>query len=348
MKRLAGAILMTVAAVSVCAEEYEAGKLIEAIQCAKAPSCSYMLYLPSGYTPDREGKWPVLFAMDPRGGTEDGIRRYIKGAEKNNWIVAMSIQSRSHFEGSRVAVAAMVGDVFNRFAVDKERCYATGMSSGARMAFWLANERRQNIIGIIPCGAGDAGNRYRSRAHAYGFCGGRSFNRWDMTITFSKHIRTKGRLRFIEGSHVWADENNLFNAITWLNAKYLAKNGTREERDRFSGMLYSEVVNTLEDDIYSAYENAIVLAGVLKAPHAERARELTDGLEQDSRIKLYVQGLKAMDDFVLKHFDTSVDDCRNNRITRQQKVDADQLLERYGETPLAPVLQEFGKPSDRL
>ncbi|RKX47291.1 MAG: hypothetical protein DRP64_01485 [Verrucomicrobia bacterium] len=348
MKSLITKILLAGLAVGVCAREYETGKLTEEIQCRKAQSYSYMLYLPSGYTPGRETKWPVLFAMDPGGGTKDGIRRYIKGAEKNNWIVAMSIQSKNGFGRSKHAIAAMVGDVFKRFIVDKSRCYASGMSGGARMAFWLANERENNIIGIIPCGAGDAGNRYSTRALAYGLCGGYCFNRWDMAITFNERIRKRGRLRFFPGGHVWADEDLIFDAITWLNGQYLAEKGTPEEVGDFSEMLFNEVLEKYEDDPYFAYEATTVLIGIPKSPRAADAKEIADKLEEDSKIKLYLQGLKAMDDFVEKHFDTEVGDCYRNRLTRRQKEDADLLLGRYGDTPLAPTIRDFGKPSDKL
>jgi hypothetical protein len=348
MKVLMAAVFLAATVSGVCAMDYETGTLIEEIRCRQAQSYSYMLYLPSGYAPDRETKWPVVFVMGPEGGTEEGIRRYIKGAEKNNWIVAMSIQSKDGFKGSKNAVAAMAGDAFKRFAVDKERCYATGMSGGARLAFWLANERKQNIIGIIPCGAGDAGNRYSSRALAYGLCGGYCYSRWDMAVTFDEHIRDNGLLRFFEGGHVWADEDLMFDAITWLNAKYLAKNGTPDELGQFSEMLYNEILEQYENDMYFAYESSKILSGMLKAPHADKARELVDYLEEDPKIKLYNQGLDEMADFVEKHFDTDANDCRNNRLTRRQKEDADELLEKYGETPLAPIIRDFGKPSKKL
>jgi len=348
MKFLIGKALLTGLALSVRAGEFEPGRIIEEIQCKNAPSYSYMLYLPSGYAPDRNAKWPVLFAMDPRGGLEDGIRRYIKGAEKNNWIVAMSIQSKNGFGKSRNAIAAMVNDVSNRFEMDEKRCYATGMSGGARMAFWLANERKDNIIGIIPCGAGDTGNRYSSRALAYGLCGGCCFNRWDMAITFNERIRGRGRLRFFPGGHVWADEDLIFDAITWLNGKYLAKNGMPGEIDQFSEMLYNEILEKYEDDPYFVYENATALAGIRKAPHAADAKEILAKLEEDEKIQLYIQGLKDMDGFVEEHFNTDAMDCRNNRLTRRQKEDADELLAKYAGTPLAPTIRDFGKPSDKL
>ena len=348
MKGSIAAVLLAMVVSGVCAKEYETGKLIEEVRCRKAQSYSYMLYLPSGYTPDREARWPVLFAMDPGGGNKESIGRYIKGAEKNNWIVVLSIQSKNGNKRSQHAVAAMVGDVFKRFAVDKKRCYATGFSGGGRMAFWLANEREQNIIGIIPCGAGDAGNEYDSRALAYGLCGGYGFSRWDMAITFNERIRGRGRLRFFPGGHVWPDEDLLFDAITWLNEKYLAQKGTSEEIDQFSEMLYNEILEKYEDDPCFVYENATVLVELRKAPHAADAKEILAKLEEDEKIKLYIQGLEEMDDFVEEHFNTEVGDCYHNRLTRRQKEDAEELLKKYADTPLAPISADFGKPSDKL
>jgi len=348
MKFLIGKALFAGLALSVQAGEFEPGKIIEEVQCRKAQSYSYLLYLPSSYTPDRAEGWPVLFAMDPGGGNKNSIRLHIKGAEKNNWIIAMSIQSKNGNKRSDHAIAAMVGDVFKRFAVDQERCYATGFSGGGRMAFWLANERKKNIIGIIPCGAGGAGNRYSNRALAYGLCGGYCFNRWDMAITFNERIRGRGRLRFFPGGHVWADEDLISDAITWLNGKYLAKKGTSGEIDQFSEMLYNEILEKYGKDPYFVHENATVLAGIRKAPHAADAKEILDKLEEDEKIQLYIQGIKEMDDFVEKHFNTDVMDCRNNRLTRRQKEDAEELLDKYGDTPLAPIILDFGKPSDKL
>jgi len=342
------ALLLISAVSDIRADGYKTGKIIEEVQCRSAQSYSYLLYLPSGYSPDRAEQWPVLFAMSPIGGNKNSMKRYIKGAEKNNWIVAMSIQSKNGCKKSEHAIAAMVGDVFKRFAADEKRCYATGCSGGAREAFWLANTRKKNIIGIIPCAAGDAGNQYSGRALAYGLCGGYCFNRWDMAITFNERIRNKGRLRFFAGGHIWAGEDLIFDAITWLNGKYLAKNGTPDETSRFSEMLYNEILERYETNPCFAYENATVLAEIKKAPHAKDAQEMVDRLKEDEKIQLYIEGLEEMGDFVDEHFNTSVGDCYHNRLTRRQEEDAGELLEKYGDTPLAPIIADFAKPSKKL
>ena len=104
----AGWILASAAVAA--SESFETGRGIEEVKCLRVPACSYMLYLPSGYAAEREVNWPILFLMGPEGAAEEAIRRYISGAELNQWIVVMSVQAKDGFEHSKPAVAAMVND----------------------------------------------------------------------------------------------------------------------------------------------------------------------------------------------------------------------------------------------
>jgi len=327
------------------AQKHAKGEILKEVRCEGDRKYSYVLYLPSGYNPDRKEGWPVLFAMSPGGGSAGALKRYVPGAEKNNWILAMSIQSKNGMEGKR-AIKPMVEDVFDRFHVDEKRCYATGFSGGAREAFLLASAMKSNIIGIIPCGAG--GEPSGSRLLAYGLCGSSCFNRWDMATTFDK-IRTKnGQLRFFPGGHSWAGKDLCFDAITWLNGQYLAKKGTPAEINAYSKMLIDEIKRKLENDPYFAYEHASLLAGIKKAPAASEANRMVAQLLKDPRIKKYIEGLEEMDDFVDEHFNTDVMDYRNNPCTSSQKSDAKKLAATYADTPLAKTIEGFGKPSKKF
>lgn len=347
MSILSAALL---ALLSATADEtpLRAGVINKEVRCQKAADFSYLLYLPSEYTPARAAGWPVLFVMGPDGGTEEGIGRYVKGAELNGWIVAMSMQARDGYDRPLSAVGAMVEDVIRRLEVDERRCYAGGMGTGARLAFRLANRKPELIIGILPCGAGDFGNRYDTRALAYGLCGAYCYSRWDMTITFEEHIRERGRLRYFEGGHLWADENLMLDAMTWLNGKYLSQKGTPEEIDRFSEKLFNLMTERYESDPYFVYETARVLAEIRNAPHAESAQRIADKLAEDPRIQLYVQGLAAVRKFANRHFNTEVEDFKNNRLTKRQVEEAENLSALYGETPLGPVIRGFAMPSKRF
>lgn len=325
------------------AEDYVPGKIHTEIRCEDDREYSYLLYLPSGYNVERKEGWPVLFAMSPQGGSEGALKRYVPGAEQNNWIVAMSVESKNHNNDSGDAIEAMAEDVFERFHADEKRCYATGFSGGARMAFWLANEMKSNIIGIIPCGAG--GDPSSSRLLAYGLCGSTCFNRWDMAVSFDNVRKGNGRLRFFDGAHHWANESLCTDAITWLNGKYLAKKGSKAEIDAFSAMLIEKIQKAYESDPYSAYEQACILAEVTKAPDAAKAKKVVTKLQADPKIQLYLEGLEEMNDFVDEHFNTTSMDYKNNPCTSSQKKDAEKLLAKYADTPLAKTIKGFGEPS---
>lgn len=329
----------------VLGQTFEPGEITEGIQCEDESDFSYHLYLPSSYDVAREDAYPVLFIMDPGGGQPGSLQRYILGAEKNDWVLAVSRESKNGDSKARDAIEAMVEDVFERFHINERRCYASGFSGGARLAFWLANEMSRNIIGIIPCGAGDSGNTYSSRALAYGLCGGYCFNRWDMTITFHERIKKNGRLRFLSGGHVWAEEDLLFDAITWLNANYLDDDGSKEELNLFSEMLIKELQDKYERNPYFAYENGSVLAELSKAPHSSAAKKLVARIEKTPEVQDYIAALEDVEDFVDDHFNTDVMDYQNNSLTSKQEKDAAKLLLKYKDTPLAPTIEDFGKES---
>ena len=339
------ALLAFLVALFLCSGVVHAGEIIDEIHCRKVPEVSYMVYLPSRYMHHGDPKWPVLFVMSPEGGKKEDLERYSKGAEKNGWVVALSVQSGKPSRRSEFAVAAMVNDVCSRFTVDLERCYASGMGGGARMAFWLAGEQKKIIRGIIPCCGGDTGYRYEGLALAYGLCGGLCFTRWEMAVTFNERIRKRGRLRYFEGGHIWAGEELISDAMTWLNARYLAEHGTQREVDRFSGILYEEMLERYKEDPFFTYEQAKVLADIPGAPHAEQARVMAEDLSTKEHVAQYIEGQKQMDRFVEKHFDTDAGNYRNNPLTARQKEEADKLLETFKETPLAPIMKNFGMPS---
>ncbi|MCK4564777.1 MAG: hypothetical protein KAU94_08895 [Verrucomicrobia bacterium] len=166
-----------------------------------------------------------------------------------------------------------------------------------------------------------------------------------MAITFDK-IRTKnGRLRFFPGGHSWAGKELCFDAITWLNGQYLAKNGTPAEINAYSKMLLGEIKRKLENDPYFAYEHASLLAGIKKSPAASEANKMVVKLLKDPRIKKYIEGLEEMDDFVDEHFNTDIMDYRDNPCTSSQKSDAKKLVATYADTPLAKTIEGFGKSS---
>src|SRR5215510_8174369 len=100
---------------------------IKEVQCAADASQTYVVFVPSRYSPQRPA--PVIFAFDPRGNGRTPVERYQAAAEKYGYIVAGSNNSRNGpWEISMGAAEAMIKDAGQRFAIDSRRVYAAGMS----------------------------------------------------------------------------------------------------------------------------------------------------------------------------------------------------------------------------
>ncbi|MBC8206824.1 MAG: hypothetical protein ISR85_06710 [Kiritimatiellales bacterium] len=336
--------------IGVQAEDFERGGKGTLIQCEKDSDYSYFLRLPKNYDPSRAEKWPVLFVMSPEGGEPHIFNRYSSGADMCGWILALSVESKNANDGgvSHSAIMAMVEDVFDRFPVDEERCYASGMSGGGREAFWLANNLKKSIIGIIPCGAGDAGNPVNNRALAYGLSGSTCFNRWDMTITFNQRIKKRGVLRFFPGMHDWAESGLIQQAMVWLNGQYLKEEGKDSEIQDFSGRLMTEIKNYLKRDPTRAYEASTVLSEIQGAPDAKAAMEIRKELQEMPEVKTYLAALDDVAEFADDHFNTDVQDYRNNRTTKRSEQDSQKLVEKYKGTPYEELMRRLGEPTQEF
>lgn len=329
------------------AQDYEPGKVIPEIKCKRASDYSYILYLPKTYDPAREEKWPVLFIMGPNGGRTTELQRYVPGAELCGWILAMSIQSKNGPDeaGSQNAILAMVNDVFDRFPADQKRCYASGFSGGAREAFWLASRLPDSMIGIIPCGAGGNVN---SRVLAYGLSGAACFNRWDMTITFKQRVKERGQLRFFPGQHKWADAPYIQEAMLWLNAQYLKKDGEDSERTAFSNLLLSQAKENKETRSAYAYEVCKVLSEMKKAPDAAEAKELLEELEEIPAVQTHLNALKDISAFAGTYFNTSAMDYLDRPVTPASEKEAQKLAEKYKDTAYEELMKGLGQAPPTL
>src|SRR3989442_9254385 len=76
-----------------CAGQVPPGRLEERVTSATDTSQTFALYLPPGYTTER--RWPVLFALDPRGRALLGLKRFQDGAARLGWGVLSSYNTLS-------------------------------------------------------------------------------------------------------------------------------------------------------------------------------------------------------------------------------------------------------------
>jgi polyhydroxybutyrate depolymerase len=139
---------------------------------------AYRVHVPAKYDPSQPA--PLLVAMHGGGGSMDlqaDDRHYgeISTSEREGAIVVFP-NGTTRFDSGRLAtwnagdccagavrrgaddvgfIRAVVADVQQRWAVDKRRVYATGMSNGAMMAYRLACEAADVFTAIAPVAGTD-------------------------------------------------------------------------------------------------------------------------------------------------------------------------------------------------
>ncbi|NWK55414.1 hypothetical protein HW115_07310 [Verrucomicrobiaceae bacterium N1E253] len=318
---------------------YPLGKTTAEIPCDG--DFSYFLYLPKSLVKGK--KYPVLYIMSPGGGGGGTAKRYVAGAERNGWILAVSKQSKNGFNKSSDAITNMMDHVQASLPIDKERVYVTGFSGGSRMAY-LISQRRKEVTGVIACGAG--GKIGSRKQVVYGLCGSNCFNRTDMANAF-KGVSHKGAvLRYFPGRHAWANGELCEDAITHLNGVFLSDNKSdyAEDYERYRHALGELIEGSRENNPLRAY---------MWADFAHeydfddpRAKKAYDDLGSDEMNKLYVEGLAGIRKFAEKTFGQ----ISASQWKADPKVSSacERESRKYEGTPWAEVLMKMSEDAQKF
>ena len=227
-------------------QELSPGRVIERLVCKNNPDQSYALYLPSGYSPTQ--KWALLAAFDPgaRGGIP--IERFKEAAERYGYVLCGSNNSRNGpLQPSAEAAKAMLGDVSERFSIDEKRVYLTGFSGGARAATAMAVWLKEQIAGVIACGAGFAAGIEPSSSLPfvfYGTVGNEDFNYAELK-QLDRKLQGSGvthRIEVFEGGHSWAPSDVGVRAVEWLELQAM-KSGRRSRDEAFVDQMFKNAQN---------------------------------------------------------------------------------------------------------
>jgi poly(3-hydroxybutyrate) depolymerase len=206
-------ILVAVLPLFLLAGDLPRGTVIDSVSCTADASQSYALYLPSGYSSNRA--WPVIFGFDPAGHGRNAVDRYHAAAEKYGYIVAGSNNSRNGSLETQRIVAAMIGDITGRFAVDQKRMYTAGMSGGSRVAFAVALSA--DIAGVFASSAGypDGKPRKALAFPVFMTAGTEDFNHLEMR-GLDRDLTSPHRLAIFEGGHTWLSTELALEAVEWM------------------------------------------------------------------------------------------------------------------------------------
>ena len=252
-------------------ESIPKGQVVERVAALNDSSQSYALYLPSNYTPDR--KWPVLYAFDPGARGKVPVERYKDAAEKYGWIVLGSNNSRNGPWNVVVSAwNAMQNDTHQRFAIDDERMYATGLSGGARVAVAIAVGCKC-LAGVIANGAGfptEFGPSPEMHFVFFGVAGVDDFNYPELK-SLDEPLTKAGvihRIQTFEGRHEWLPISVATSAVEWMELQAM-KAGTRTRDDSLLNTMWQQRLSdarTLEESkrYYEAYQRYLELAQTFK------------------------------------------------------------------------------------
>lgn len=274
---------------------YDLGKTTGELDCGEGAHCFF--YFPKSLQKGK--KHPVLFIMNPGGGGAGTVNRYIAGAERNRWILAVSKESKNGNNASGSAILSMIKFTKRKLPIDRKRMYTTGFSGGSRMAYWTSQQDKK-IAGVIACGAGGGiGSR---KQVVYGLCGSNCFNRTDMAHAFKKVSHKGAILRYFEGKHVWANAEMCDDAITHLNGVFLEANQGKypEEYQAYVYQVGELIKSTKDKNPKRAYMWADFMKNHSMS-HPE-AVNVHSSLGSDQANVMFVKGLFGIRKFAEKTF----------------------------------------------
>jgi predicted peptidase len=159
---LAAAALMPCGALAQKAGEQNAQNLEKTI--TRVVKANYLLYLPKEYGKDTAKKWPLILFLHGSGESGDDIEKVkvhgppkLIAAGKEFPFIVVSPQAPASRVGWQVeTLNTLLDDVIQKYHVDEDRVYLTGLSMGGFGTWSLASANPERFAAIAPiCGGGD-------------------------------------------------------------------------------------------------------------------------------------------------------------------------------------------------
>lgn len=121
----------------------------------------YLLFLPDNY--DQREQWPLLLFLHGAGERGDDLELVKKHGppklvetQKDFPFVVISPQCERNRRWNATRLTVLVDDVVQKYNVDEDRIYVTGLSMGGFGTWALAAEQPERFAAIVPiCGGGE-------------------------------------------------------------------------------------------------------------------------------------------------------------------------------------------------
>ena len=131
----------------------------------------YLLYLPKAYDPNQPKRWPLILFLHGAGQRGNWLWLVkVTGLPRMFWpnllhrrkdfpFIVVSPQCARNVWWSTDALNALLNEVVNKYMVDNERIYVTGLSMGGFATWSLAMKYPHRFAAIAPiCGGGNPAN----------------------------------------------------------------------------------------------------------------------------------------------------------------------------------------------
>lgn len=206
--------------ISVSAQNFGKGKIIDSVEVQGANKESYALYIPKSLSEKLPA--PIIFVFDPAARGAVGINPFIDVSEEHGHIIVCSNNSKNGSYEKNFAVAEnLFAAVFSTLNINTEQMYLAGFSGGSRLATAIAC-LSDNFKGVVGCGAGFSG------VHAHtptfqdfiyvGLCGNEDTNYREMleNQSFLQKFNFNNALITFDGNHQWPPRKEINRAFRWL------------------------------------------------------------------------------------------------------------------------------------
>ena len=133
---------------------------------------NYLLYLPEGYRGDTLTKWPLLLFLHGSGESGNDLEKVkthgppklIARGKQFPFIVVSPQAAHREAGWSNADLYALLQDCKQKYRVDADRIYLTGLSMGGFGTWSLAMEHPEEFAAVVPiCGGGDTTNIWKLR-----------------------------------------------------------------------------------------------------------------------------------------------------------------------------------------
>ena len=284
-------------------DEFARATVIEKVLVKSDSTQSYALYLPSTYDP--ASKHPIIYCFDPGARGSLAVARFKDGAEKYNYIVVGSNNSRNGPDQPLNEIIKMMWeDTHARFSIDENRTYLAGFSGGARVAISLGYSTKGLVAGVIACGGGFPSRISPSTPLPFVLfmtAGTEDFNNPEMQslARTMEGSPVPHHLAIFEGGHEWLPPELAIQAIEWLELQAMRTGIKVKDQELIERLFEKASVQAhaaeAKSDVYLAYTyyagSALAFQGLhdvtelqKKALALRSTKEVRDALKQEKLI----------------------------------------------------------------